>query len=124
MNPEHGRLGETYWLVEAVNEGPVDLIVRFPALPTKKQGFLDKSIRYYSLESKSPSPTGGSEIRSGTVWPRRVKVGETMHVIVSSEMLKKSLSKKPIGLGYMDTYGRFHLLPSQGFAKLIRKVTE
>ena len=108
-------------VLECVNLGPTDLILQGPVLPTLKPNLFKRTIHFWRLwGDASGVPNGGSATTEKLDWPRKLSAGEAITVSIEISAVVAAIKKdKPTGIGFLDTFDRFHILPEKGFAKIL-----
>lgn len=113
---------DTHVRFEAVNFGPTDLIVIAPVMPTKRKTSLSPMRAWWTLQGGTRNVVGGKRLLEAKEWPVRVSPGESISVEISISSLRRGIEKKGLGIGFMDTFSRFHEIPKKGFVLIKERV--
>lgn len=116
--------GDPAYLITGVNAGPGDIILLGIAVPTKYPRIFSRSKEWHLYQKRVVSASGGCSIRDGVEWPRRLKEGEYVSAVFPAQLLNVAMDYKsrPLGIGFVDTFERFHVLPEKGFRKLLKSI--
>ena len=123
------RVGSGF-VIEAVNLGPGDVVLRGPVVPTRTSGHRKLSVVDYWKIDFTPRieqpggwayTSGGAAIAEDCDWPRRLAPGEIVVTHISCEAVKVAFENAGISLGVSDSTDRFFPLPRNAQAK-VRKL--
>ena len=103
--------------MEVVNLGPSDCVLVSVIRPTSKKRLFSSKMTWWSSQSKSLNPIGGTCLSKEHDWPRLLKAGEMCSVRVP---VKESLpDKRPaFGLGVLDAFERRHMVSERQYQRL------
>jgi hypothetical protein len=108
--------------IEAVNFGPTDLVINAPVMPTKRRSILSSKQSWWSLKHGTRKIVGGRRLLEDDDWPIKLSPGESFFVYVSISSFKLGMEKNALGIGFIDTFQRFHEIPNKGFAVMMDRV--
>lgn len=115
--------------LEGANQGPTDIVVWKVVAVTRYPRWWSSLRGYHDISSLASSPEGGAPINHDSHWPRRLAVGDILRTEICAERLQELINYKAevpltrvLGLGYLDSFERFHTLPEQAYKLILQKL--
>lgn len=119
------ELDDPSYYIEAVNNSPVEIIVRYPIILERKRNLFSRDWDYWGMENTKALPDGGKALGNEKEWPRKIAPRELLSIRIPKTILGNgsgSLLGNSHGIGFIDSFGRFHMVPKLQFRELVEVI--